>query len=188
MTYRTLRDPIVRVLGSLIVLAVALTAAHARDVQPNEMAALETRIADFENAIRANDFEGTIAVVPPPMLEAIAQTANVSVDQLKAAIAEQMASMQGSIEFESFGMALDEATEAELPDGNPYLLIPTQSVINIPDVGTMTSDTHTLAFQDAGEWYLVRIEDQNQIDILRQVYPGFADVEFPESNTSMAVE
>ena len=177
-----------RAFAFMALFILGLTVAQARDVQPDEMAALETRIATFEDAIRANDFEGTIAVVPPPMLEAIAQTANVSVEELKSAIAEQMASMQGSIEFESFGMELDEATEAELPDGNPYLLIPTQSVINIPDVGTMTSDTHTLAFQDGGEWYLVRIEDQNQIDILRQVYPGFADVEFPESSTSMAVE
>ena len=172
-----------------VAFAVLLTApAGARELTDAEDKALKARLSAFESAIEQSDVDGLTSVVPPSILEAVAKNAGVTVEQLTAAMAEQMKAMMNSVEFESFGMDLDEITEGERKDGEPYWLIPTESVIKIPGTGTMTTNTHTLAFQDEGEWYLVRIEDQNQIGILRQVYPGFADVEFPEGTTSMAVE
>ena len=180
-----------RLTAVLVALAAALMIAvpgMARDVMPNEQAALEQRIAEFESAIRGNDFESMFSVTPPPIIGFIAEQAKVPEAELRAVMAAQMSEMMQSITFESFGMDMASAERGELPDGEPYVMIPTQSVIKIPGTGTMTTNTHTLAFMDGGEWYLVRIEDQNQIDILRRVYPGFADVEFPPSDTSMEVE
>jgi hypothetical protein len=32
---------------------------------------------------------------------------------------------------------------------------------------------------DEGEWYLLSVSDPNQVTILKEVYPSFANVELP---------
>jgi hypothetical protein len=44
-------------------------------------------------------------------------------------------------------------------------------------------DTQTLAIEDGGEWYLIRVEDAPQQALLREVYPEFVGVEFPAGTT-----
>ena len=41
----------------------------------------------------------------------------------------------------------------------------------------------TLALIDGSDWYLLRVSDQQQVTILRKVYPSFATVEFPDDST-----
>jgi hypothetical protein len=57
----------------------------------------------------------------------------------------------------------------------------------IKDVGRMRSRNQTLAVEENGKWYLVRIEDQGTIDLLRAVYPDFATIAF-EPGTTEAVD
>ena len=35
---------------------------------------------------------------------------------------------------------------------------------------------------DGTDWYLLRVSDQQQVAILRKVYPSFATVEFPDDS------
>ena len=37
----------------------------------------------------------------------------------------------------------------------------------------------TLALKDEGVWYMIRIDDQNQINMIRELWPEFAGVDFP---------
>jgi hypothetical protein len=38
--------------------------------------------------------------------------------------------------------------------------------------------SETLALLENGTWYLMAVDDPSQIEVLRQAYPAFADVEF----------
>ena len=39
----------------------------------------------------------------------------------------------------------------------------------------------TLALLDGNEWYLIRTNDPQLISVLREAYPDYAGVEFPEA-------
>jgi hypothetical protein len=45
--------------------------------------------------------------------------------------------------------------------------------------GNISVNSHTLALMDGGAWYLLRVSEVQQIEILRKVYPEFAGVVFP---------
>ena len=58
-------------------------------------------------------------------------------------------------------------------------------MIAVPDVGTLRSQTSTLALQDDGLWYLVRIDSPQQVALLRAAYPEFTGVDFPSGSSTM---
>ena len=97
----------------------------------------------------------------------------VVIAQMKAALAE--------VKVVSFGMDLAKAEHHELPSGQPYVLIPTETVMDAGD-GKSVAKSHTLALLDGGAWYLLRVSEAEQVTIMRQVYPEFAEVEFPASS------
>ncbi|AVH43380.1 hypothetical protein At1D1609_33270 [Agrobacterium tumefaciens] len=47
---------------------------------------------------------------------------------------------------------------------------------------TIEAKSHTLALMDGADWYLLRVSDQQQVTILRKVYPSFAEVVFPDGS------
>ena len=120
-------------------------------------------------------------VIPPRMLEHIAVRAGVGVDKLRSVIVEQMADLVEQVTLHSFGMDLTKAENRELADGTPYVLIPTETVMSM-DGSKMAMRSHTLALLDGGVWHLVRISEAHQLEILRQVYPEYVDVEFPRGS------
>jgi sarcosine oxidase gamma subunit len=83
-----------------------------------------------------------------------------------------------AVTLEDFGMDMKALKEAELANGDPYALIPTETVMTSEATGTMRVQSETLALLDEGQWYLVRVNDLQQVAILRQVYPEFSAVEF----------
>ena len=59
-------------------------------------------------------------------------------------------------------------------------MIPTRTVVQTPGGTKLQSNTQTLTLEDGGKWYLIRIEDAGQIDLMRSVYPDFKGVTFPK--------
>jgi hypothetical protein len=173
-----------RLIALALVLLAGLAPALARPVSDAEMAALEARIAAFDTAMRDGDYATIITVIPPPVLQRIADDAKVPVDDLTAALAGQMEEILASVTLVSFGMQLDAAEQRELADGTPYLLIPTETVMEAEGMGRMKVNSFTLGMLDAGDWYLVRTGDAAMVGILRQVYPQFTGVEFPADTTT----
>ena len=171
---------------AFLALVVALGAgpAFARPVTDEEAAALAAKIAAFDAAMRANDYGAIITVIPPPVLQHIADQAKVPLDQLEMALAEQMEQVLASVTLVSFGMDLDAAEHHELADGTPYLFIPTETVMEAEGMGRVKVDSFTLGMLDQGAWYLVRTGDAAMVDVLRQVYPQFTGVAFPAQTTT----
>ncbi len=180
----------VSLIGSVALAALLslllLVPVAARDVTEAERAALAETISSFDAAMRANDMERIMGTIPPKMLNAMAAQFSVTVDELIAAATQQMQQAMASVLLVSFGMNLEAATYAELADGMPYVLIPTETVMEIPGTGKIRAVSDTLGLIEEGAWYLLRV-DASQLPLLHQVYPGFADVEL-SPGTMEAVE
>ncbi len=174
-----------RLLAALgLVFALGVAPAFARPVTEAESTALAAKVAAFDAAMRDNDFETVIGVIPPAVIAHIAEQAGVPVDDLRTALIGQMEQILAEVTFVSFGMDLDKAEHKELADGTPYLLIPTETVMEAEGIGRLKVNSFTLGMLDAGEWYLVRTSDAAMVGILRQIYPQFDGVEFPADSTT----
>ncbi|MFS4439097.1 hypothetical protein ACMA5I_12850 [Paracoccaceae bacterium GXU_MW_L88] len=146
----------------------------------SEMMTIAKRVAAFDRATRQRDVDGIMSVTPPAITEVIAERSGVDAEDLHQALRAQLSAMLSQIELESYSMDMPDATAHRTADGTPYLLIPTHTIINIPGTGRVESHSQTLAMEDAGVWYLVRISEAKQVALLREAYPSFAKEQFPE--------
>ncbi len=154
----------------------------ARDLSPAEQERLRAQIERFSTALNAQDFETVGKTVPPKIFEFIASDAGVTVEQLRSALTAQMQMALAAVKITEFTMDAQAISLTETPDGTPYALIPTKTVMETGGQ-TIEAKSHTLALIDGSDWYLLRVSDQQQVTILRKVYPSFATVEFPDDST-----
>lgn len=164
---------------------VALSASsHARSITTDEKAALETLITRFNKAIGDGDHSQVVDLsMSPRMLSYIAEKAKLPVDKFREQIIGLTKKVMASVKLESYGMDMIKADYRTLADGTPYLLIPTETVMTV-DQTRAVGKSNTLALLDSGRWYLIRISDKAQIDLLREVYPQFQGAEFPQARWS----
>ena len=151
----------------------------------DDRADIAARIAGFERAFLSGNTTEIVNVVPPRMIAAIATDAGVSEDLLRTEMAKLTREAARDVEVVSFGMSLDSAEFLTTPTGRVYGLIPTQTVVRTPGGAQLQSSNQTLTLEDGGIWYLIRIDDARQIDLMRQLYPDFKDVNFPEGTSKV---
>ncbi len=178
---------IMRLLAAII-LAVGLAAPAAAQrvdlpteaMQPSQYYALLGRIDSFNTAMQTNDMSVIMSVIPPKVLEAISAQFGVTNEQLIEASQQQLDAAMETIKLESFGMDVQNAEFYRLADGMLYGLLPTETVMDLGEAGgKIRAKASTLALLDGDTWYLVRVEDAQQVGILKTVYPQFVDVTFP---------
>lgn len=171
----------------VVALAAPVFAAEFTDEQLEGLAA---RIESFDAAMKASDMSQVMDVVPPKVLDKIAAGFHVTTEQLIEATQQQMDQVLKDVKIVSFGMDLDAAEFLETADGTPYALIPTETVIDMGEQagGKTKASSSTLGLFDEETWYLVRVEDAQQVAILKEVYPAFADVEFPTGSMEPVTE
>ncbi|XUY26338.1 hypothetical protein RMR21_012200 [Agrobacterium sp. rho-8.1] len=162
---------------SLLVLVLA-GPATARDLSEAERASLHSQIEQFDVAFKANDFTTITGTVPPKVFQAIADKSGVTVEQLRSALTTQMQMLMMSVKFIDFNMDEKTIVVEQTASGEPYVLIPTRTLME-RDGKKIEALSHTLGLIDGGQWYLLRVDDGTQIDILRDVYPDFAKAELP---------
>ena len=152
----------------------------------NDRAEIETRIAGFERAFVEGRTDAIINIIPPRMITAIAAKGGVPEKTLRREMAQATREATREVKVVSFDMALEQAKFLTTATGRPYGLIPTQTVVQRPDgTQTLQSDNTTLTLEDGGIWYLIRIEDSRQINLLREIYPDFDGVTFPKGTTKV---
>jgi hypothetical protein len=151
--------------------------------------ALVNRVDSFNAAMKANDIASIMGIVPPKVLEKIAANFGVTTADLIAATQQQMDEALKSVTFVSFSMDLENATIWRTADDTPYALIPTETVMDLGDAGgKIRATSSTLGLLDGETWYLVRVEDAQQVAILKEVYPAFANVTFPTGSMEPVTE
>jgi hypothetical protein len=170
-----------RLFYCLFLLVAIAHPALSRDLSPAEQDSLRTRIERFSTALNAQDFELVGTTVPPKIFEFIARDAGVTVEQLRGALTTQMQMALAAVKITEFTMDAQAITLAQTPDGTPYALVPTKTVMETGGQ-TIEAKSHSLALMDGADWYLLRVSDQQQVTILREVYPSFAEVEFPDDS------
>jgi hypothetical protein len=176
-------------LAAVLALALVLvaSAAWARPLSNQEKAALASTVQSFDTAMREGNYTRVTQTVPPKVIAAIARRAGAAPDQVVAAMIKQMEQtlQGGDVKIESFGMNLGAAIYTELPSGTPYVLLPTETVIAVAGRGRVRERSHTLALLDEGKWFLLRVSDDGQVQILREVYPEFTSVDLPRGSTEI---
>jgi hypothetical protein len=170
-----------RLLSCLILFAVLSQPVLSRDLLPSEQDRLHTQIERFSAALNGQDFDTVGKTVPPKIFEFIASDAGVTVEQLRSALTTQMQMALAAVKITEFTMDKEAISVEQTPDGTPYALIPTKTVMETGGQ-TIEAKSHTLALMDGADWYLLRVSDQQQVTILRKVYPSFATVEFPDDS------
>jgi hypothetical protein len=161
--------------STLMMLALVLVAACAApyDMPAADRAGMEARVTQFQRDFAANNVPAIVDVVPPKMTDAIAARVGISPAKLRRDTIAQTRTLTKQVKVLSFGMATDQAAFRQTSAGRGYALIPTQSVIRGPDGRKYQSNNTTLAFKDAGQWYLVRIDEDAQRELLLSTYPEF---------------
>jgi len=177
------------VLTAVIAAGVLLgSPARAQEVTAADRAQVEARVDILEQALAGGDFAASLDVTPPALRAALARRLGITEAEMRVLMAEAMGSMMADVTFVSYQMDVPGAAVRATPvGGRTYLMIPTTTVIDVKDAGRVRVRSETLALEEAGDWYLVRVQEASQTDILREVYPEFADVQFPPGVTE-AVE
>ncbi|KZY34585.1 hypothetical protein A3731_18710 [Roseovarius sp. HI0049] len=170
-----------RLLPTLAAFLLLLAApATARDLTPAEQTGLENRIDSFELAFEEGDMGAVLTVVPPKVIATTAEAYGMTEAQVLAAMEQAMTNAMAAVTVEDYEMKLDAATTGETASGRVYVLIPTTTLIRVGEQGATRSDTVTLAFPDDGAWYLVRIDDAEQVRSLTAAYPEFDGVDLSD--------
>lgn len=158
-------------------------------VQLSQSMALQARVMSFDAAMRANDMSTIMGVVPPKVLDAIAAQYGVAPADLISALQVQLDEAMKSVKLVSFGMDIQKVEYYRLPDDTLFAYLPTETVMDLGDAGgKIRAKSTTLGLLDGETWYLVRIEDPQQVALLKQVYPAFADVTFPTGSVEPVAE
>ena len=71
-----------RILAAFALVLALGGAAAAQGLSPEQQQALSDRVASFDTAMKANDMKSVMGVVPPKVLDKIAATYNVTIDEL----------------------------------------------------------------------------------------------------------
>jgi hypothetical protein len=168
-----------RTLLSTLALAALTAPALAQELAEDDRAAIAERIETFESIMQGGDMAALYDEMPQRLRSSIASQAGVSEEEVEVAMRAQVEAMMATATIDGFSMDLDAATVAGTPDGSTtYALIPTITEITMDGTGSVRATSQTLALEDEGEWYLLRVDDPAQVALLGQVYPAFAGVEF----------
>ena len=172
----------------LVVLVVALVfsigAAAAKDTSDDDGAALVKTVESFDKAMGEGDYGMVVSMVPEKVFAAMAEKLETTPDKLSGLVADQMEEILADVKILEFEIDAEDFEIEETGDGIAYTFLPTRSVIEVQDTKVETR-SFTLALRDGEEWGLVRVDDLAQLEILRDVYPGFAGVEFPKATTKL---
>ncbi|MEC7762416.1 MAG: hypothetical protein VX874_10960 [Pseudomonadota bacterium] len=144
----------------------------------SDKAGVQAAIQTFEANILSNNHEAVLGAMPPKMLTYIASQVGMDPSELAGSMAKQMEIFMGDVTIERMNMNTNRMTTGTTSGGMDYAFIPTRTTVKGPG-GRQTLNSQTLALEEDGQWYLVRIEQEQQLNIVKAVYPAFANVRLP---------
>ena len=153
---------------------------------PSEAAALNVAINQFESDFFSGDYIALANGIPPKIITLIAERSGMDPEILKMVVADQMEATMKQVAIKAYSMDQDQAMWDNTGSGRSYALIPTELQMTLPEGQSARSNTYTLAFSDDGTWYLVRIDDLQQVEMLAEAYPDFKGVSFPKATIKIS--
>ncbi len=173
----------------LFIIAMSLvfcTSVAARELTDFETKSLEARLEVFSAAIKENDIEMVMRMLPPRFLEYLSEVSGVSVKAIIASAADQGHEVMGQVEISEFSMGLGEFNAIDVSNFGTnnvvYGLVQMSFVLDM--LATRSRhDSEVLAINDEGVWYLLRIASSEQLGLLQLVYPFFAGLPLPKNSS-----
>ncbi|MEM8792298.1 MAG: hypothetical protein AAGE80_11825 [Pseudomonadota bacterium] len=165
--------------GAIISLSLA-TPSLADDI-----AALQSSIASFSEAMMEQDYERIVDVVPRRVLEMMAGYANTDPETLRSAMIQQTRDVVASTEVLEFSIDATALSLQSTENGVSYAFLPTETLVMIPGTGKVRSETSTLAVFDDERWYFASIDSDQQATVIREAYPGFKAIDFPGGSSKV---
>ena len=165
-------------------LALASLPLGSASAETADQIALSETVMAFKAAMSAGDIETVMSMVPEKVFGQMADEMDLSSEHLTTLVVEQMRTVLADVNIIEFDMQTTVLDIEETPNGIAYVFLPTRTVVDVQ--GTkVEAKSHTLALRDGNQWRLVRVEDSIQLRVLRDVYPGFAEVEFPRNTVRL---
>lgn len=168
----------------LLILAALLFSVGMATAKEADRSSLEETVVAFKSAMAGGDFDAVMSMVPKKVFNRMAEDLEVSPERLNALVVDQMETVLKDVNILEFEMQATDFDVEETEPGTAYVFLPTRTVVEVQDTKVETK-SHTLALRDGDVWSLVRIDDAAQLRILRDVYPGFVDVEFPQNTVKL---
>ncbi len=164
-------------LGCIVIAAtISFSPAFALENSDREeiATAFDKLIADIETGNHA----GFLDVMPPKIIDKMAEQAGIDTETFKSAIIQQVEGVMAEIDIEEASYDLEGATTGTSEIGRDYAVIPTRTVMETGDQRVEALGP-ALALEDEGQWYIVRIESPQHSKVVAEAYPDLADVELP---------
>lgn len=168
----------------LLALSVIVLSMGAVNAETSDRDALIETVSTFKTAMSVGDFDTVMSMVPEKVFGQMAEDLDVSPDYLMVLVVEQMKSVLTEVKIVAFEMQTSNFEVEETTTGIPYVFLPTRTVVDVQGAKVETK-SHTLALRDGKDWRLVRIDDAGQLKVLRKVYPGFSEIDFPRNSVRL---
>lgn len=167
----------------LLALGLCLSPPAVAQTDADRESALAV-ITQFDADTLAGDIDGILSIMPPRIMALLSATAGVDVADLRASLVLQTEQMLSMATIDEFSMDIDGARGGVTDTGRPYFLVPTQITMTITHLGQsgrVRATSDTLALEDEGQWWLMRVENPSHELVLAQAYPDLAGLEFAAS-------
>lgn len=168
-------------LASALVTLLLLSAmpAAAQDVTPQDRAQVSALLTGVHDRVVGGDMSAAMDVLPPGVIDAMANRYGVTPEEARQAARDVAAQIMADVEILDYRVDVDGAQVKRTPDGSrTYLMVPLHMTMRTQGIMVKTTSS-TLVFQVDGAWYGMSVDGDEQADVLREVYPEFAGVEFP---------
>lgn len=171
--------------------ALALTVSPAcADEMPDDLrTVLTAEVANFGQQFNDGNMGAIFDYMPVKVIENLTAQAGISQEDLFAAMQTEIDSAMSQVTIDDFSMDMDTASWQMTPDGSiGYALIPTVTDMTVEGMGKVHATGETLAFQEDDQWYLVRVDDASQAQLLTTAYPAFEGVTFTPGTMETVAE
>ncbi|MGL4310697.1 MAG: hypothetical protein ACRCSU_09435 [Paracoccaceae bacterium] len=174
---------------ALFAFVLTLTPAIADEMPEDVRTALTAEVANFGMQFNDGNMAAIFDYMPAKVVKNLTAQSGLSQEELFAAMKTELDSAMSQVTIEDFSMDMETATWQMTPDGSiGYALIPTATNMSIEGMGKVNATGETLAFQEAEKWYLVRVDDAAQSQMLIAAYPAFEGVTFTPGKMDVVAE
>ncbi len=174
---------------TLLALTLTLSPAFADDMPDDVRGVLTAEVANFGQQFNDGNMTAVFDYMPVKVIENLSAQAGLSQDALFAAMQQEIDSAMSQVTIDAFSMDMDTASWQMTPDGSiGYALIPTVTDMTVEGMGRVHATGETLAFAEDDQWYLVRVDDATQAQLLIAAYPAFDGVTFAPGKMDVVAE
>lgn len=179
---------IMRVLLLLMALTFLPVSAQAKDMSAFQRDALHRVVGEYSQALADKNYERLLRLMPGSIHQYSAFKEGMTLEALRSKLAMGMRKMSEILKLESFDLDVENAAYLETEDGTPYVFIPSETIMALPNGQRMKTQSHVMALLELGNWRLMRMNDARQLRRLVEVYPSFEGIEIPEGKTEKLEE